>query len=166
MKRIFYLLLCLTFIAASSCQSEKKEPAVVSVEDIDFSLHATHEDSVLVYTYVSSFLSAVREGHVDDAVDKLYEVDNERPEDSPIHLMGEHKQQVLDFFNRWRFCDFKIEEMTFREVLDNEVRCTLYMQDANGNPNGVTMQYFFKPILYLGAWKLCLMDRQDEAKPE
>jgi hypothetical protein len=40
----------------------------------------------------------------------------------------------------------------------NEVKCTIVMREADGTVPEAANKWYFKPVNYLGGWRLCLMD--------
>ena len=47
---------------------------------------------------------------------------------------------------------YKIDNIQFKEAEDNEVRCTVYFTETRKT------NWYFKPVRYLGNWKLCMKD--------
>ena len=43
-------------------------------------------------------------------------------------------------------------------VYMNEVKCTIVMREADGTVPEAANKWYFKPVNYLGGWRLCLMD--------
>lgn len=49
-------------------------------------------------------------------------------------------------------------QLRLMETYANEEKCTAILQEAHDNVPEIKTVYYFKPINYLGKWKLCLMD--------
>ena len=56
-------------------------------------------------------------------------------------------------------CGIKgINNIKFKTALMNEVKCTIVMREADGTVPEAANKWYFKPVNYLGGWRLCLMD--------
>lgn len=144
--------LCLALCLASC--GKKEQPSTQT----DFEQGMTGEDTLQVQNLVAQYFDAAEKGDYATAAGLLYKVNPEKPFDQPEPLDNEELQKALALLKAIPIVDYRIEYMKFSESQENEVMCTVTMERGqNGEPD-VTTKMFFKPVNYLGAWMLCMMN--------
>ena len=82
----------------------------------------------------------------------LYKMDAKIPNQAPEPLDNEDMQHIKTLFELFPIYRYKIDNIQFKEAEDNEVRCTVYFTETRKT------NWYFKPVRYLGNWKLCMKD--------
>lgn len=102
-------------------------------------------------------MAAVKEKRYADAAAMLHETKADDPFAQPELLDNDQLQDALQRLKIFPIYDFSISGYTFKEALDNEVRCEVVLfpktEADDTRPNTAT--WYFKPVRYLGEWKLC-----------
>ena len=101
--------------------------------------------------------TAVKEQRYADAAMMLHEMKADDPFAQPELLDNEQLKSVLQRLKAFPIYDYTISDCIFKEAFDNEVRCKVVLfpktDKEDMRPNATT--WYFKPVRYLGEWKLC-----------
>lgn len=147
MKKSF-LMLCIALSVLSSCRNEKKESGT-NVPETDNSMYLTRADTVAATQLVETYMSHVLKKEYADAAGMLYNV----KKGSELRLLSnEELQKVMTSLRCIPVSGYRIEHLMFKEALNNEIKCSVQMSEDR------VTKWVFKPIRYLGEWKLCLKD--------
>ena len=71
----------------------------------------------------------------------------------PVPLDNDEMESVKAVLKRFPVLSYKITNMEFRTAVDNEIKCSFVMNDSLN----ITSSWTFRPMNYLGGWRLCLM---------
>ena len=157
MKKISVLLGILAFIAMSlsltGCKDKPKPSPLTGFEQ-----NLTNADSVAVMNLVNQFFEYAEHGKYIDAAAMLYEDDPDSIYNEPQLLNNEELQRIKMNLSSLPIQSHNIDYIKFHETYANEVKVTAVIAPAQGNMPEVKTVYYFKPINYNGAWKLCLVD--------
>lgn len=149
------LLLSSLFTACNS----KKEKQHTEDEPTEFELAMTNKDTIEVKQLVDQFFTYVKGKNFTDAAGMLYrnDVDSTR---EPQPLDNRDMAQVRAMLRSIPMVDYKIEYIKFNEDYANEVLCNVLIQKGeNGEPD-ITTKMFFKPVMVMGKWMLCLTNSE------
>lgn len=123
-----------------------------------FEQNMTNEDSTAVINLVNTFFECAENGRYDEAASMLYKDNVDTVEAEPLPLDNEHIAKVKQLLSSLPIKRHEIEYIKFQETYSNEVKCTAIIEDAHDNVPEIKTVFYFKPIDYLGSWKLCLID--------
>ena len=123
-----------------------------------FEQNMTNEDSTAVINLVNTFFECAENGRYDEAASMLYKDNVDTVEAEPQPLDNEHIAKVKQLLSSLPIKRHEIEYIKFQETYSNEVKCTAIIEDAHDNVPEIKTVFYFKPIDYLGSWKLCLID--------
>lgn len=93
-----------------------------------------------------------------EAVAMLYKADPSDVWGEPLQLDNEEMRQVKQTLGCFPVLRYQIDYIKFQSAVKNEVKCTIVMREAEGELPAVTNRWYFKPMNYLGGWRLCMMD--------
>lgn len=123
-----------------------------------FELNLTNEDSTNVVNLVNTFFECAENGRYDEAAAMLYEDNVDTVYAEPQPLDNEHIAKVKQMLSSLPIIRHEINYVKFKETYSNEVKCTAIIAEAKGDMPEIKTVFYFKPIDYLGSWKLCLID--------
>lgn len=159
MKALKLVLLLGICFAVLSCQSgSKKQPKKEQKETNEFVAHLTKADTASVETLVNQFMNHVKTGKLEVAVAMLYKADTMDVWNEPLQLDNDEMNNVVKVLGSFPVLSHKIDYIKFHSPVKNEVKCTIVMREAEGEMPAVTNSWYFKPMNYLGGWRLCMMD--------
>lgn len=146
----------LVILTAFSCKDKK--PAASN--ETAFEQSMTNADSTAVVQLVDQFFGyAENEGYTEAAA-MLFQVSTDK--DSlflePEPLDNEQLNRMIGKLKALKVKSHHIDYVKFNETYLNEVKCTAFLSDEIEGPDAVSTVFYFKPVDYKGAWKLCLMD--------
>lgn len=121
------------------------------------SIALSKKDTVQVLNLTNQFMTAIKERRYADAAGMLYEMKADDPFAKPQLLDNDQLKAVLQRLKAFPINDFSVSGYTFKEAADNEVRCSVTLS-SEINPRdtrSATTIWYFKPVRYLGEWKLC-----------
>ena len=145
MKKLSIILgMTMAILCAFTMVSCKDKPKP-SNGQTGFEQNMTNEDSTAVINLVNTFFECAENGRYDETASMLYK-DNE------------HIAKVKQLLSSLPIKRHEIEYIKFQETYSNEVKCTAIIEDAHDNVPEIKTVFYFKPIDYLGSWKLCLID--------
>lgn len=147
------LLIVLLLSACSESKPKKQGPTFTEFEQA-----MTNEDSVAVTNLVNQFFEHAQNGQIEDAVAMLYKNNMDSVNKEPELLDTKDIEQVKHLLNSLPVRSHTIDYIKFSEANKNEVKCTALIMEGHDNVPDVTTVFYFKPVNYLGTWKLCLMD--------
>lgn len=131
-----------------------------------FEERMTNEDSVAVVHLIDDFFGAIENGDLTTAVAMLYKTDNNAdPYAEPQLLDNEEMAALKEQFTSLPVYGHKIDYIKFNKSYLNEVKCTAIISPAQDDIPAATTSYYFKPVNYLGAWLLCLMNTNTGDRP-
>ena len=141
MKHLIFVFVLATLFNLLSCQSVDKKQAVVDLSEEqfnDFVSGLVREDTLAVENLVDKFMTCVQ--------NKQYQLSNEE------------MSNVVCMLKQIPVLSYRINNIKFKTALMNEVKCTIVMREADGTVPEAANKWYFKPVNYLGGWRLCLMD--------
>lgn len=83
-------------------------------------------------------------------VDSVYE--------EPQPLSNEEMASIKNMLSALPIKSHTIDYIKFKEVYNNEVKCTALIMEAYDNVPEIKTAFYFKPIDHLGKWRLCMVD--------
>lgn len=151
------LILGLASIFIVSCSQSGKKAETNEQSVVKHTMVLSKKDTVQVLELTNRFMAAVKEKRYADAAAMLHETKADDPFAQPELLDNDQLQDALQRLKIFPIYDFSISGYTFKEALDNEVRCEVVLfpktEADDTRPNTAT--WYFKPVRYLGEWKLC-----------
>lgn len=137
-----------------------KDKAKPETGETGFEMAVTNADSAAVVQLVDQFFNLAESGGYTDAAAMLYkaytQADSVYMEPEPLDNEALHKmERMLKSLN---IKSHHIDYVKFRETYLNEVKCTVFLSEETEGPNAVKTVFYLKPVDYMGAWKLCMMD--------
>lgn len=150
MKRIrpFSILLCMLALTAA-CRQEKNAGDIPGAYP---AMLLSQKDTATVLGLVNRFMTFAQNKEYAEAAAMLCKMNASGAGHAPEALDSEDMRRVRTLFGLFPVRGYKIDKIQFKEAEDNEVRCTVYFTgDKKTN-------WYFKPVRYLGNWKLCMKD--------
>lgn len=148
------LLLVLTLILTfNSCKKKPQENKFTAFEQ-----SLTNQDSVEVTNLVNTFFSFAEHGQYAEAAAMLVRNKVDSVYDQPEPLTNKDMEDVKGLLSSLPIKSHHIDYLKFNENYENEVKCSALIAEAHDNVPEIKTVYYFKPVKYLGKWKLCLMD--------
>lgn len=123
-----------------------------------FEQNLTNTDSVAVMNLVDRFFECAENGRYDEAASMLYRDNVDSVNEEPQPLDNEHIAKVKQILSALPIKRHEINYIKFQETYSNEVKCTAVIEEAHDDVPEIKTVFYFKPIDYLGNWKLCMVD--------
>lgn len=158
MKTKYFILILLAFVISISFTGCKKDKPK-GPQPTEFEQSMTSKDTVAVKSLVDKFFSYAKNKQFDDAAAMLYRND-EKENKEPELLDNEQLNKVRGMLHSIPIVDYKIEYIKFNEGYANEVLCNVVMIKGENGQADVTTKMFFKPVMYMGTWLLCLTNSE------
>lgn len=134
----------------ASCKDNIKKTTEQQVTGmISWSSYLERRDTMAVETLVSLFMERVMEHKYDSAVALLRHVEKGLPE-APVALAENEFRQAMRMLQMFPVHNYEIVNMSFCTADDNWVKCKVITD------SGLTVNWIFAPVRYLGRWSLCL----------
>lgn len=147
-----FLLIISPFFMTSCKDKPKPNPQTT------FEQSMTNKDSVAVTGLVNVFFQLAESGRYDEAASMLFKNNVDTVYDEPKPLDNKDMEKVKTLLSSLPIKSHTIDYIKFKEVYENEVKCTAIIMEAHDNIPEVKTVFYFKPVSYLGKWKLCLVD--------
>ena len=126
-----------------------------------FELAMTDKDTTAIVNLVNQFFASVEDGNISDAVAMLYQdCDSDRFEE-PQLLDNEQIQRVTNLLKALPVIEHRIDYIKFSETYANEVKVSAIIAHAEDDFPEVKTVFYFKPVDYLGSWRLCLVNSNE-----
>lgn len=148
---VFLLIISPLFM--TSCKDKPKPNPQTTFEQ-----SMTNKDSVAVTGLVNVFFQLAESGRYDEAASMLFKNNVDTVYDEPQPLDNKDMEKVKTLLSSLPIKSHTIDYIKFKEVYENEVKCTAIIMEAYDNIPEVKTVFYFKPVSYLGKWKLCLVD--------
>ena len=148
---VFLLIISPLFM--TSCKDKPKPNPQTTFEQ-----SMTNKDSVAVTGLVNVFFQLAESGRYDEAASMLFKNNVDTVYDEPKPLDNKDMEKVKTLLSSLPIKSHTIDYIKFKEVYENEVKCTAIIMEAHDNIPEVKTVFYFKPVSYLGRWKLCLVD--------
>lgn len=148
---VFLLIISPLFM--TSCKDKPKPNPQTTFEQ-----SMTNKDSVAVTGLVNVFFQLAESGRYDEAASMLFKNNVDTVYDEPQPLDNKDMEKVKTLLSSLPIKSHTIDYIKFKEVYENEVKCTAIIMEAHDNIPEVKTVFYFKPVSYLGKWKLCLVD--------
>lgn len=148
---VFLLIISPLFM--TSCKDKPKPNPQTTFEQ-----SMTNKDSVAVTGLVNVFFQLAESGRYDEAASMLFKNNVDTVYDEPQPLDNKDMEKVKTLLSSLLIKSHTIDYIKFKEVYENEVKCTAIIMEAHDNIPEVKTVFYFKPVSYLGKWKLCLVD--------
>ena len=148
---VFLLIISPLFM--TSCKDKTKPNPQTTFEQ-----SMTNKDSVAVTGLVNVFFQLAESGRYDEAASMLFKNNVDTVYDEPKPLDNKDMEKVKTLLSSLPIKSHTIDYIKFKEVYENEVKCTAIIMEAHDNIPEVKTVFYFKPVSYLGKWKLCLVD--------
>ena len=148
---VFLLIISPLFM--TSCKDKPKPNPQTTFEQ-----SMTNKDSVAVTGLVNVFFQLAESGRYDEAASMLFKNNVDTVYDEPKPLDNKDMEKVKTLLSSLPIKSHTIDYIKFKEVYENEVKCTAIIMEAHDNIPEVKTVFYFKPVRYLGKWKLCLVD--------
>lgn len=157
MRKTNLLILGFASIFIASCSQGSKKADMGNQSAINHTMALNKKDTIQVLELTNQFMTAVKEQRYADAAMMLHEMKANDSFAKPELLDNAQLASALQRLKIFPIYDYSISDYTFKEAFDNEVRCKVVLfpkTDAEDTrPNTTT--WYFKPVRYLGEWKLC-----------
>lgn len=148
---VFLLIISPLFM--TSCKDKPKQNPQTTFEQ-----SMTNKDSVAVTGLVNVFFQLAESGRYDEAASMLFKNNVDTVYDEPQPLDNKDMEKVKTLLSSLPIKSHTIDYIKFKEVYENEVKCTAIIMEAHDIIPEVKTVFYFKPVSYLGKWKLCLVD--------
>lgn len=156
-----FFLLLFVIICFTGCKDRQKQNNNLT----GFEQSMTNADSTEVVHLVNMFFQYAENGKYADAAAMLYK-ENTKDNYSELQLLdNEDMKKVRDLLSSLPITKHNIDYIKFSQTYSNEVKCTAIIQPAHDNIPEIKTVYYFKPVNYLGKWKLCLLDSHNGDQP-
>ena len=148
---VFLLIISPLFM--TSCKDKPKPNPQTTFEQ-----SMTNKDSGAVTGVVNVVFQLAESGRYDEAASMLFKNNVDTVYDEPKPLDNKDMEKVKTLLSSLPIKSHTIDYIKFKEVYENEVKCTAIIMEAHDNIPEVKTVFYFKPVSYLGKWKLCLVD--------
>ncbi|MGI6223754.1 MAG: hypothetical protein ACOYJG_09100 [Prevotella sp.] len=167
MKKSFFLVALAAsalLVSCNGCSDKKVKPG--SVEDIKETyqkspeMNTTGQDTADVINQVNNFVSYLKNGQVDGAMNMLYYLDGDTIRQVPPKLA----KGLRTTLNMVKSCPkYDVEKLTFFREKDSQVKInvTLFEKKAN-DPRPNTMGMIISPVRRNGKWYLTMADSKSD----
>lgn len=156
---ISFLLFLSLGLFVSSC---KKKPAPQTKTAFEVSL--TNQDSLEVIHLIDQFFQYAESGDATSAAGMLVKLDNRDVYSEPQLLDNEELKDMVSLLKSLPIKSHRIDYLKFSETYENEAKVTAVIMPAHDNVPEVKTVFYFKPIVYLGKWKLSVIDSHSDDK--
>lgn len=160
-KLTFVFVLTAILLGLSSCQSTDSKKVVAAMpqqQTNDFVSGLVREDTVAVKDLVDKFMTYAQDKQYGQAAAMLYKLDPEDAWNEPLQLSSEEMESAVRMLRQIPVLSYRISNIKFESALKNEVKCAIVMRQADETASEAVNNWYFKPVNYLGGWRLCLMD--------
>jgi hypothetical protein len=154
-KTTLFLTVCL-LVAFFSCKPSNKTEETEEVNE--FVQNLTKQDTLDIEDLINKYISFIQEGQFGAAAAMLYTPDTADVWNEPHELDNEELQEVAKALSEIPVQDFSIDSLHFNSAVENEVFCTIIIEEGNEEEPPVTTHWAFCPMNYLGKWILCLKE--------
>ena len=155
-KNPIVLLAVLSAFVMIACQPKGQNSE--KPEFVEFTEGLTREDTLAVKGLVTTFMTYVQDGKYGDAAAMLYKADAENAWNEPLQLDNDEVQNVSKMLQTLTVKNFEIAGLTFQSAINNEVVCHIVSRESSADSPAIVRKFYFKPMNYLGGWRLCLKD--------
>ena len=149
--RILGLLLLLA-MGLAACRDKGPKTEVVYATDPHV-MKVGSKDSAAVKTLVTMFMDRMKSGHPDSALMLLRTA---KPDCEPQGLNREGFIEFMKTYRQFPVANYTLEYIKFKNPNNNEIKCRILTSD------NTKLNWYFKPVRYLGRWSLCLKDKVDD----
>lgn len=154
-------VLAVALVTMGSCGEKKKNNSPLT----GFEQSMTNADSVEVTHLVNQFFEYAEKGDYDAAAAMVYKDNVDSVYNEPQPLDNNGIAQLKQLLSSLPVQSHKIDYIKFHETYANEVKCTAIIMPAHDNVPEIKTVFYFKPIDYLGKWKLCMIDTHNGDRP-
>ena len=152
-KHFFLIGAAWLLCSVSACrQADSKATAAAIAPEKTFTDGLVQADTAAVLRLVNDYMGYARQGEYGKAAAMLYKPAPEDAWDEPLLLDNDEMAQVADMLRRRPVAAYKITDLEFRTAIDNEVKCVYSSAESSAMAYTLT----FRPMNYLGGWRLCL----------
>lgn len=155
MKKLNIIAIAICLLSFFSCQSADKNQQKDSdtTELNSFVSGLVKEDTTSVEKLVNTYMTYAQNKQYSEATAMLFKPDTTDIWNEPVPLDNDEMESVKAVLKRFPVLSYKITNMEFRTAVDNEIKCSFVMNDSLN----ITSSWTFRPMNYLGGWRLCLM---------
>lgn len=154
-------LLALLLAFVGSCSNKQR----ADDGKTPFEQSLTAEDTANVEKLVDSFFELLERGDAGQAAAMLYQKPDSDAYGEPQLLDNEKLASVEMMLRSFPIIGHRIDYIKFSQTYANEVKVTAIIAEPSGNMPEVSTVFYFRPIDYLGGWRLCMMDSNTGATP-
>lgn len=147
------LLLLLLAVAGSCTNKQKADDGKTA-----FERSLTAQDTANVKQLVDSFFQLLESGEAGQAAAMLYQKPDSDAYGEPTLLDNENLGNMELMLGSLPIIGHRIDYIKFSQTYANEVKVTAIIAEADGDMPEVSTVFYFRPIDYLGGWRLCMMD--------
>lgn len=133
----------------AACSGEKKQQ---TFPENGPQMTLSNSDTITVQSMVNDFLEQVKQGNIDDAVSRLFVLEN----DEVKPLSDEQRQEYRTSLGAFDFKGYRITTLTFFKETDSEVGYDLYLDDPAVAQHPRTIKGLIRPVRRNGAWYITL----------
>ena len=159
MRNISYVLLVFSVIGLLfSCKGKTKSTEQLRDEMIiGAEMDVQSSDTVQVKHLTDMYLSYIKNGNLDGAMQMLYFLDKDSITAVPEDLAKRERQAMSMFVGKKVF----VSDIRFLRETDSQVRCNVILFDKEpGDTRPNTVSFFLKPVRRSGQWYLTLADTE------
>ena len=127
----------------------------------DYEKAMTEKDTAEVTHLIDLFFEYLEHDQVADAVLMLFVDDPNNPYGELQELDNDQIQKLMSAFKSVPIVDHRIEYIKFNETYANEVKVAAIISKAEGDMPEIKTYYYFRPVDYVGTWRLTLMNSGD-----
>lgn len=157
---IFSFIIAFLF-SFSSCSNKKSQEEIRA----EFQASLTNEDSVQVLKICDDYMNLLKAGNIDDALNTLYEYDEEAEAVNPLSDNTYKKYQSM--YKMFPVYDFVREYFSFQEEGLNDVKYKVKFVDSTvtEGADDAFISFMFNPVKVDGTWYLTVK-REDQSFDE
>lgn len=149
MKTKNLLLIILFVCSLAACRHNEKKSTDIQIPVTESTMYLTAKDTMAVMYLMDRFMGLVKEQQYDTASMLLRKIAVVERSSRPIPLKREEAAKIAAMLKQFPVQDYEIEHIIFKKADNNEVKCRI-------RSGQTTINWYFKPVRYIGRWSLCL----------
>lgn len=123
--------------------------------DAELPMTVSAYDTTAVLTLANEYLTYVKEGDFDAALDMLYVLDED---DLPIPINSEHRQMQRIALTLYPIFDYKIDKLTFWRQTDSRLDYSIIVTQPEDGREPAHVRCALRPVRYSNQWYLTIAD--------
>lgn len=156
MKSKYLVLIAAVIALMTACKGKNEAPK--PTDPLAPQMTVSAYDTTTVQQLTCDFLEQVKEGKVDEALSRLYVLENDEVKPLP----DDQKPNCRFWLGMYQVYDYRITEYTFFKETDSEVKYELTIEDPLTTQDPARITGLIRPVRRNGAWYITLANSKTE----